>query len=150
MREPLWAEPMSILARADHPIFSGPGVDAEHLRRHEWVLPTLAQRMGQEIEQLLERLGVESRAAYRSNSAGFIREMLHGGDLLSIMPRLMMVGDLVRGALRFAPLPIDAPERPAGLIRRRGAPPLPVESVFVETLRAYVDDLTRRGLAPPI
>ena len=42
--------------------------------------------------------------------------MLHATDLISVMPRLMMVGDLLRGTLRVVPLPIPAPDRPAGLI----------------------------------
>jgi LysR family pca operon transcriptional activator len=148
-REKLWAEPMSILARADHPLFDQPLVEAEHLRRYDLVLPTITQRMGQEIEALLDRLGLAPATSYRSSSAGFIREMLHGGDALAIMPRLMMLGDLLRGSLRFAPLPIDMPERPAGLIRRRDGVSPPVERVFVEVLRDYVADLTLRGLASP-
>ena len=38
--EPLWTEPISILARAEHPIFTGP-VTPEALRRYELVLPTV-------------------------------------------------------------------------------------------------------------
>jgi hypothetical protein len=34
----------------------------------------------------------------RSNSHEFIREMPHGIDVISVMPKLMMVGDLLRGA----------------------------------------------------
>lgn len=42
LREPLWTEPISILARAEHPIFAGPAtIDA--LRRYELVLPTVSQ-----------------------------------------------------------------------------------------------------------
>lgn len=148
-REALWTEPMSILARADHPIFLNATVAAEHIGGYDLVLPTATQRMGQEIEQLLHRLGLAPRAAYRSSSASFIREMLYGGDFLSIMPRLMMVGDILRGSLRLAPLPIASPERPAGLIRRGDAPLSPAARRFVEILREYVADLARRGLAAP-
>ena len=75
--------------------------------------------------------------------------MLHGGDFLSIMPRLMMVGDLLRGTLRLAPLPIVSPERPAGLIRPRDRAPPPTARIFVDALRAYVDELAERGLVAP-
>jgi len=146
-REALWTEPMSILARADHPIFEAATVAIEQLRRYDLVLPTMTQRMGQEIEQLLRRLGLAPRTSYRSSSAGFIREMLYGGDFIAIMPRLMMVGDILRGSLRLAPLPIASPERPAGLIRRADAPLSPAGRAFVDILRAYVEDLTRQGVA---
>lgn len=145
-REALWTEPMSILARADHPIFRDATVTVEHIRRYDLVLPTVTQRMGQEIEQLLHRLGLAPRTSYRSSSAGFIREMLYGGDFLSIMPRLMMVGDVLRGSLRLAPLPIASPERPAGLIWRGDKPLTPAGRVFVEVLRAYVENLAQRGI----
>ena len=120
-REKLWTEPMSILARAGHPMFAAPHVDAEVLRAYDFVLPTISQRVGQEIDRLLARLDIEPAIGFRSSSYGFIREMLLGGDGVAIMPKLMMVGDLLRGALKLAPLPIEAPERPAGLIRRRDA-----------------------------
>jgi LysR family transcriptional regulator, pca operon transcriptional activator len=145
-REALWTEPMSIVARVDHPIFRHANATIEHIGRYDLVLPTVTQRMGQEIEQLLHRLGIVPRTSYRSSSAGFIREMLHGGDFLSIMPRLMLVGDVLRGSLRLAPLPVASPERPAGLIRRADAPLTPSGGVFVEILRTYVADIARRGV----
>ena len=146
-REKLWTEPMSILARAGHPLFAGRQADAEALRPYDFVLPTITQRVGQEIERILADLGLEASTAFRSSSYGFIREMLLGGDCVAIMPKLMMVGDLLRGALKLAPLPIEAPERPAGLIRRRAAPLSPAAELFVETLRSYVGELAARGLA---
>ena len=45
-RERLWTEPMSILARAGHPLFKAPRVDAEALRAYDFVLPTITQRVG--------------------------------------------------------------------------------------------------------
>jgi LysR family pca operon transcriptional activator len=146
-REALWSEPMSILARAQHPIFACATIDVEQLRRYDLLLPTVTQRVGQEIERLLQQLGLAPPTSYRSSSASFIREMLYVGDFLSIMPRMMLVGDLLRGSLRFAPLPIPAAERPAGLIRRRGQPLPPAARVFVEVLRGYVRELAVHGLA---
>ena len=146
-REALWTEPMSILARADHPIFENATIGVEDIGRYDLLLPTVTQRVGQEIEQLLHRLGLAPKASYRSSSAGFIREMLYVGEFLAIMPKLMMVGDVLRGSLRIAPLPVASPERPAGLIRRGDRPLPPAGRIFVEVLRAYVDDLAQRGLA---
>jgi LysR family pca operon transcriptional activator len=76
--------------------------------------------------------------------------MLHGTDMLSAMPRLMMLGDLLRGTLQVVPLPIAAPDRPAGLILHRARPLPPAGRIFVETLRAYVAELAARGFAPTI
>ncbi len=93
----------------------------EELQRYDLVLPTITQRVGQEIENLLAALGLAPATSLRSSSYGFIREMLHGTDLLSVMPRLMMVGDLMRGTLRVVPLPITAPDgRQGSSCRARG------------------------------
>src|SRR3954452_21500530 len=88
-REALWTEPISILARAGHPLFEETLVTLDALRRYDLVLPTITQRVGQEIESLLAALGLAPATWLRSSSYGFIREMLHGTDLLSVMPRLM-------------------------------------------------------------
>jgi LysR family transcriptional regulator, pca operon transcriptional activator len=63
-REPLWTEPMSILARTDHPIFSE-AVTIDALRRYELVLPTVTQRVGQEIDHLLDLLGLTPTTSLR-------------------------------------------------------------------------------------
>lgn len=147
-REPLWFEPISVLARAGHPIFSAPAVTVEELRRYELVLPTVTQRVGQEIEHLLALLGLVPTPSLRSSSYGFIREMLLATDLISVMPRLLMAGDLLRGTLRVVPLPIPAPDRPAGLILPQGRPLPPAGRAFVDSLRAHVAEVMERGLAP--
>jgi LysR family pca operon transcriptional activator len=145
-RETLWAEPVSILARSDHPIFATPCPGIDDLRRYELVLPTVTQRVGQEIDHMLDLLGLSATAAFRSSSYGFIREMLYGSDALSMMPRLMMVGDLLRGTLRVVPLPIAAPVRPAGLILPRDRPLSPATRVLADCLREYVAEIQSRGL----
>jgi len=145
-REPLWSEPISILARSEHPMFSET-VSVDSLRRYDLVLPTVSQRVGQEIEHLLAMLGLEPTAPLRSSSYGFIREMLHATDSLSIMPRLMMLGDLLRGTLRIASLPIPAPDRPAGLILPRDRELPPAARAFVQCLRSYIREIVTRGVA---
>jgi LysR family pca operon transcriptional activator len=105
--------------------------------------------VGQEIEHLLSLLGLDPTTSLRSSSYGLIREMLHGTDLLSVMPRLMMVGAVLRGTLRIVPLPITAPDRPAGLIlpRAGGHALPPAARAFAECLRAYVAEIAERGIA---
>jgi LysR family pca operon transcriptional activator len=149
IREPLWTEPISILARAGHPIFAKP-VTAATLGRYDLVLPTITQRVGQEIEHLLSLLDIDPATSLRSSSHGFIREMLFGTDMVAVMPRLMMVGDLLRGTLRVAPLPTPAPDRPAGLIGLQGRPISGACQIFAACLRAYVTEITARGITATI
>ncbi len=149
LREALWEEPISVLVRADHPILaSAAPVTREALARYDLVLPTVSQRVGQEIEQLLSLLGLAPAAPTRSSSYGFIREMLLATDCISVMPRLMMAGDLLRGALRVVPLPIPAPPRPAGLILPAETAPSRAASAFLAALREHLAEIAAKGLAP--
>lgn len=145
VREELWDEPISLLARPGHPVFSG-SMSVERLASLDLVLPTISQRVGQEIGQALGSLGIDARHAIRSSSYGFIREMLLGADMVSVMPSTLMLGDIQRGVLRLANLPGTLPRRPAGLVLRRGTLTGPVQA-FVDTLRAYAAEFAR--LSPP-
>ncbi len=141
-RLPLWEEPISVLARAGHPLLRRRRrVTAAMLAAHELVLPTVGQRVGQEIDRLLALLGLGAAVALRSSSYGFIREMLLASDCLSIMPRSMMVGDLLRGTLGVVPLPVPAPPRPAGIILAGDAALPAGAQAFVAALRAHLADL---------
>ncbi len=146
VREALWAEPISILARAEHPIFSRSDITAADLRCYDLVLPTVTQRVGQEIEHLLALLALDVAGSFRSSSYAFTREMLHATDMIALMPRLMMAGDLLRGTLRVVPLPVVAPDRPAGIIHPRGRRLRPSGSALVACLRAYVAEIAACGV----
>jgi LysR family pca operon transcriptional activator len=147
LREPLWEEPISVLARRDHPVFELPEITLQALRHYELVLPTVTQRVGQEIEAFLDRLALAPASSLRSSSYGFIREMLQGTDMLSVMPRLMMAGDLLRGTLKVIPLPESAPPRPAGIILPPNRTPAAAGQSFLAALRAYIAEIGKRGLA---
>lgn len=145
-REALWDEPISLLARAGHPILDAAGpMDGWDL-----ALPTLTQRIGQDIDALLAQLGWDGAGALRTSSYGLIRELLHETDTVALMPRLMMVGDLLRGTLRVVPLPVPAPDRPAGLILPPGGALPSTGLAFSTCLRAYVTEIVRRDFAGAI
>jgi LysR family transcriptional regulator, pca operon transcriptional activator len=144
-REAIWAEPISLLARFDHPIFLKDVTIAE-IDRYGLLLPTVTQRVGQEIEHVLSLLQLVPVQSLRSNSYGFIREMMFDTDMLSIMPQLMMVGDLLRGTFRVVPMPVPTPDRPAGLILPPNRKMPAAASTFIEVTRRYVDEITKKGL----
>ncbi len=145
LREALWEEPISVLARAEHPLLAAPRVTAAMIARYELVLPTVSQRVGLEIDEVLALLGLPRDVALRSSSYGFIREMLLASDCISIMPRSMMVGDLLRGALKVVPLPVPAPPRPAGIIRAAEPAPAAATLAFIRALQRHAADVAAHG-----
>lgn len=145
LRESLWEEPISILARAEHALLAAPRVTAAMIARYELVLPTVSQRVGLEIDEVLALLGLPRDVALRSSSYGFIREMLLASDCISIMPRSMMVGDLLRGALKVVPLPVPAPPRPAGIIRAAEPAPAAATLAFIRALQRHAAEVAAQG-----
>ena len=145
-REILYDEPITVIGRAGHPIFAQPAIERADLIRHDLVLPTMTQRVGQEVERLLDALGVMPAHCLRSSSVGFIRELLHTTDMLTICPRMMMGGDLRRGTLRVVPITLGDTPRPAGVIRAAGRPTPANAETLVSELRQYLAEMAGRGL----
>ncbi|WP_338664730.1 LysR substrate-binding domain-containing protein [Pararoseomonas sp. SCSIO 73927] len=147
-REALWDEPISLLVRAEHPLLqlqAAPGL--ADLAPYGLVLPTMSQRIGQEIEAFLSLLGPVAGAPLRSSSYGLLREMLLATDSIAVMPRLMMLGDLLRGSLRVLPLAAASPPRPAGLVLPRGGSLSPAVDAFITALHETLREIAARGLA---
>lgn len=142
VREPLHSEPLSVLARAGHPLFAGEGRQAAALSDWDLVLPTFSQRLGVEIEHLLGMLQLSASPRWlRSSSHLFIREILHETDMLTIAPRLLVAGDLIRGSLRIVPIAAKPPERPAGLILNPNRPLSPSAALVCDVIRESVSEL---------
>lgn len=141
LRETLYHEPISLMARPDHPIFDPPGPTLERLSQCKLALTSVATLLGQETDEILAEMGIDLASPVRSSSLGFIREMMLTSDVVSIMPKLMLASDLLRGAIRVHPLPIPTPDRPAGIIYRADAPLPPAAKTLVQTLKAYIDQV---------
>jgi LysR family pca operon transcriptional activator len=148
-REALYQEPISVVASANHPIFAAPGPTVERLAKAKLVLPTVASRLGQEIDSLLTEMKIDLLAPVRSSSLGFIRELVLSGEFVGIMPRLTLGADLLRAQIRVAPLPVPAPARPAGIIFNGARELPPAATALIEMLRTYAGDLSAPGLGSP-
>lgn len=143
VRKPFYDEGISILARADHPIFRSSFIGFDEISAYPIVLPTVSQRVGREIDDFLRPLGFTPHQPLRSSSVSLIRETLHATDSITVMPKVMLVGDLMRGSVKVLPIDAKGAPRPAGLIQRSDAPLLKNASHFVNTFRRYTEDVQR-------
>ncbi|OYY09164.1 MAG: hypothetical protein B7Y70_10695 [Rhizobiales bacterium 35-68-8] len=150
VREPLYHEPLAIVARAGHPAFLRSDVDAAYLRTAAFVLPTLAQRIGQDVDLAMHENGLKPEAPpVRASSTSFIREMLFATDHLTMLSRLTLVGDLVRGGLRLVPHPIATAPRPGGIILRDGTAIPPAVRALKHVVEACISELVATGFLEP-
>ncbi len=146
-REPLYQEPIAVLARSGHPVFAQATPAAADLARFGMALPSSAQRLGRDVEEALMSMGVPlSVTAVRSTSLSLIRELLHQSDVLTVLPPLMLAGDLLRGSVRMVPIDVPTPPRPAGLITLRHRPRTPGTEALAGAVAAEIARLRALGV----
>jgi LysR family pca operon transcriptional activator len=145
-REVLYDEPISILCRAGHPILRKATVSVADIGTFDLLLPSLEQRVGQDVERAIAALGLEPRRPpLRSTSLSFIREMLLGSDSFAVLSRMMLAGDLLRKTVRRVPLALPTPPRPAGVITLRHRHRSPGLDALMKSLRLYIRELRAAG-----
>ena len=143
VREALYAEPISVMVRSAHPLLRIKRPTVKDLAAFDLVLPSFSQRINQDIEQFMAAIGVAaSPGSIRSTSRGFIREMLLATDMITVMPRMVMGGDLLRGQVRVLPVPAPAFARPAGVITHPTRGVSGGGRLLIEVLRETVRDLS--------
>lgn len=149
VRESIYEEPLAVLMRAGHALLKPRRVRPRDLLRYQLVLPTIGQRLGQEIEPVLTALGLAGNASpLRTSSISLIRELLLEGDAVTIMPQQLLAGDIARGAIKIVKLPLGSRKRPAGLIRAKDRPISAATEAFIMCLResiAAVEKMDHRG-----
>ncbi|NNM71470.1 LysR family transcriptional regulator [Enterovirga aerilata] len=144
-RETHYQEPISFVARADHPIFRLEAVTVADLARYKLVLPTLSQRLGREIEHILAEIGLSGQARLRSGSTGLTRDLVHHSDSLAILPSTLMSEDFERGTMRIVPFPVPSGQRDAGVIYRGEVPLSPAAEIVLAIIRETIGRIAGPG-----
>ncbi len=147
LRQELWSDPMAIVARTGHPLFRDEELDLEALGRFEFILPVAPVRVATEIELVLEALGLDSGAALLSTSYNFTREILLSTNAFTIVPPMVLLGDLNRGTLAMRPIPVEYPLRPAGVITVRDRNVNGAANAFIRCLKDNIEAIVAHGLA---
>jgi len=145
-RDALYAEPISVMARTGHPLHRIRRPTVRDLAEQDLVLPEFSQRIAHDIAHFMENIGLSaSPGSIRSTSRGFIREMILSTDMITIMPRLVMGGDLLRGLVRVAPVTCPNMARPAGVISHPRRELSPGARRLIEVIVETLADLAASG-----
>ena len=145
-RETLYHEPFAAIARAGHPIFRKARPRLADLRSYDLILPTFSQRIGQELEHFLAKIGLPALPeTLRSTSVSFMREMLLTSDLVTVASRALVAGDIFRGDLRVVPVRLAATPRPAGLLVRIDRKLSRAASTMIAIIRDSVAEAAAKG-----
>lgn len=145
--EPLYDEPLAVIARPNHPLFS----TSTTLADFEAVLPTYSERFGREIETFAERIGLRNSNLVRAGSVGFLCEILQVSDMITVLPALMVAGPLQRGILRALSIEEQQAKRPSGLIWFADRPAAKGAERLASFLRKGIRHLAEeRGVIRPL
>jgi LysR family transcriptional regulator, pca operon transcriptional activator len=143
VREALYDEPFAIIAGAHHPLARNGPIQPSALSAYELSLPIATLRIHEDTREFMDQFGIAASTGISTTSLSLMRELLLTSDLLTLMPPLMLMGDIVRGGLKTIPLvgQDNAPPRPAGLIYRADRPLLPPAQRFAQAVSAYANSL---------
>jgi LysR family pca operon transcriptional activator len=134
------------MVRAGHPLAKRQPICVDDLARCDTVLPSLHQKVGAEIERVLLNAGIALPTALRSSDFFFIREIVLSSDLVTILPRGILAGDLSRGLITTVTTTFPSHVLPVGLVSPRGRPRLPGLAALVGALRSYTREMRESGL----
>jgi LysR family transcriptional regulator, pca operon transcriptional activator len=141
-RTALYEDIVTVLARADHPAFGESGPLESRLRHYPVALPARTPFAAEEIDEFVQRFELRQSVYLESNSIPLIRELLLTSDAVTIVPRMMFAGDLMRGALREIIALKARGGRPCGIIRRRDSSLSVAAARFAEAMRAHLVGLS--------
>jgi LysR family transcriptional regulator, hydrogen peroxide-inducible genes activator len=119
--EPLFSEPLLLVAPEEHPLARLAVVDGRALRGQTILTLEPGHRMHGQIGDFCRAVGARLSPDYEGTSLDTLRQMVAMGMGLSLLPALYVRSEVARERLVVArPLSDPAPARTIGMVWRRG------------------------------
>ncbi|WP_110686730.1 LysR substrate-binding domain-containing protein [Salinicola aestuarinus] len=147
--EPLAAEPVSLVVRADHPLVLGEADTTtartptlSEIVRWPWVMHPVQSPMRGRFEAALAEAGVASpRNVIETTSTQTTLQLIGSSDAIALMPTSVLRTAVSAGRFVALPLTVGEPLGYYGILTRKGEDRSEVVRAFLETL----DALERAG-----
>lgn len=138
-RVPLYDEPMSFIVGSQHPLARYEQVDATDIAHYEISLPVTSLRIRADTLAYLNTVGLQYQDSFTTTSLTLQREMLLNSNTVTVMPWLILKGDIERGTLKSLKVANAGkpPARPAGLLLRHDRPLSTAAARFVAVATEY-------------
>jgi LysR family transcriptional regulator, regulator for genes of the gallate degradation pathway len=135
-QEPLFTDPLAVIARTAHPLAAKPHIGGADLAASRWVLPRPGTPTRDRFAAILAAYGIpEPAGIIEASSLDLIRGLLLSSDMLTLLSPHQIRRDRDMGLLASLPVALAGAERPIGLTVRRGWRPTPVQQDFLVALR---------------
>lgn len=141
-QEKVFADPVVIVVRADHPM--APGFDSmtdkltpEQLGGLSWILPRTGTPGRGNFETFMAAKGLPSpRRVVECSSLVAAREMLSRSDHAAILSAQQIAADVASGLLKVMGPPLTGSLRDIGIATRAGFRPTLLQRTFIDALKA--------------
>lgn len=139
--EPLFEDPLCIVAGAQHPLASKKSVKLKDTALHPWTLPSGEEGVAAHLDAEFRRQGVSLPSPAVTTMSMLVRsELVAAHDHLTVMYGSILRFGRLPASLRV--LPVDLPTGiPVGLIRSKNRTLAPSAEVFIQVLRDAVSPM---------
>lgn len=135
--EPLFDDPLSIVARPGHPLARGGAAEPGRLADFPWIVARPDTPHHRQWRLLFEEAGIAPPAnPILCGSVMAIRELLELGDYLALLSRDQVQRPLSVGHLVLLGRPIQATRRTIGLTTRADFRPTPLQGEMLDLVRS--------------
>lgn len=143
VQEPLFMDPLAVVARASHPLLMHKNLRWSDLHQAQWIMPMPNTPAQWVFERTLRRFHLDLPASeLRVNSASMMQSLLMQGERLAMMSPRQIRNELRAGLLVALPLPIPDSVRTIGLIRRSDLLPTPGMQMLLRSCREVAHEIT--------
>jgi DNA-binding transcriptional LysR family regulator len=140
--EPLYVDRCAIVARAGHPIMAAAPPSLADLVGQRWILTRRPEALRTRFDDIFRRRELEPPVpAAQTNSISFMRDAIAETDMLSFLPRIMILRDQAEGRLAILDHPDCFWERSIFFSHRRRRTLSPLSRLFAATVRAVIADM---------
>jgi DNA-binding transcriptional LysR family regulator len=147
VQEPLFDDPLSIVARRGHPLTLRQAVTRADLIAYPWVAPAEETPARAVFDRLFpaEDAARMPGGLFETSSLVLLRGLLAGSDRLALLSARQARIELDQGLLALAPFTVPIGTRRIGMTYRRGWRPTPTQALLLELLRGSREAAVAEG-----
>jgi len=118
IRTVLYHEAVSFIVRDGHPLLTQSDLTPDAISRYGLVLPTLTQRIEQDVQSAIQAARLTPARQLRISSMSLARELASTTDFVVAVPAMLVADEIRRGLFCQLAIPQQGTRRSGGIISR--------------------------------
>lgn len=143
-QEPLFDDPLAVVARASHPLARRKKLNWSALETAQWIMPMPGTPAQAVFERVLQSGGLPlPTVELQVNSALMMQSLLMQGERLAMMSPRQIRAELQAGLLVTLPLPLPDAVRSIGLVYRENFLPTDSMKMLLNSCRSIAEEISK-------